>query len=369
MVVLTTIAFLIALLTGVAIVRAQGRAAAMFRYGDDKPQRFHVGHVPRLGGLALGAGLSGAWLVGALVDGVLVNLNLRLNPINVLLWLLVMMPALLTGLMEDMTQRLPVSLRLLATFGTAVLACWLLGLAVPRLDIDWIDRSLKQWPWLAVVLAVMAIAGLPHAFNIIDGYNGLAGTVALLISLALAHVALQVGDRTLAALMMALAGATAGFLIWNYPRGLIFAGDGGAYLWGGVIAVGAIMLVQRNPAVSPWFPLLLLIYPVWETLFSIYRKAARGVSPGVADALHFHQLIFRRLVRKVFHDDHARQLLIRNNRTSPYLWGFTALTVLPAVLFWQNSVVLLLFCGLFVVTYVLAYLAIVRFKVPGWLRR
>ncbi|MEQ1837214.1 MAG: ATP-dependent metallopeptidase FtsH/Yme1/Tma family protein, partial [Candidatus Nitrotoga sp.] len=59
-----------------------------------------------------------------------------------------------------------------------------------------------------------------------------------------------------------------------------------------------------------WFPMLLLIYPVWETLFSIYRKTARGVSPGVADALHFHQLIYRRLVRGVFHDDASRRMLM-----------------------------------------------------------
>ena len=83
--------------------------------------------------------------------------------------------------------------------------------------------------------------------------------------------------------------------------------------------------------------MLLLIYPVWETLFSIYRKVARGQSPGTADALHFHQLIFRRIVRVAFADDEARQLLARNNRTSPYLWIFAALTVVPAVLFWNNT--------------------------------
>ena len=107
-----------------------------------------------------------------------------------------------------------------------------------------------------------------------------------------------------------LVGATAGFLVWNYPRGKIFAGDGGAYVWGMVIAVACVQLVQRHRVVSPWFPVLLLIYPVWETLFSIYRKVARGQSPGMADALHFHQLIFRRIVRVVFHDDEARRMLI-----------------------------------------------------------
>ena len=223
-------------------------------------------------------------------------------------------------------------------------------------------------PWLGFAIALLAVAGLPHAFNIIDGYNGLAGMVALIVCLALAHVALQVGDRALAALLVSTAAATGGFLLWNYPRGMLFAGDGGAYIWGVVIALASVALVQRNVQVSPWFPLLLLIYPVWETVFSIYRKLARGVSPGVADALHFHQLIYRRIVRSVFHDDESRRMLMRNNRTSPYLWGFTLLTVVPAVLFWSNTPVLMAFCALFVVTYVMAYLAIVRFKVPNWLR-
>lgn len=367
MVAITALAFLVALIAGAVLVHAG--FWEWHRYADDKPQRFHAGQVPRLGGVAMGLGTVVAWMAAAVLDGWWFHFNLHLHPWDVLLWLLALLPACLAGLLEDLTQRQSVTWRLLATASSGALAWLLLGASVSRLDIPWLDSFLGAWPVLGGVMAVVAIAGLPHAFNIIDGYNGLAGTVAMLILLALAHVALQVGDRAVAVLMLSLAGATAGFLWWNYPRGLIFAGDGGAYLWGAVVALGAVMLVQRNPAVSPWFPLLLLIYPVWETLFSIYRKLARGVSPGVADALHFHQLIFRRLVRQVFHDDQARQLLIRNNRTSPYLWGFTLLTVLPAVLFWSNSKVLILFCSLFVVTYVLAYLAIVRFKVPPWLRR
>ncbi|MDU7589037.1 MAG: glycosyl transferase, partial [Acidovorax sp.] len=238
----------------------------------------------------------------------------------------------------------------------------------PRLGLPWLDMLLRQAPWLGMGVVLLAMAGLPHAFNIIDGYNGLAGMVALIVCLALAHVCLQVGDRALASLLVCLAAATGGFLVWNYPRGMLFAGDGGAYIWGGVIALASLSLVQRNAEVSPWFPLLLLIYPVGETLFSIYRKLARGVSPGMADALHFHQLIYRRIVRSVFHEDEARRMLKRNNRTSPYLWAFTMLTVVPAVLFWNNTPVLMTFCGLFGATYVTAYIGIVRFKVPGWMR-
>ena len=362
---LSVVAFFVAALAAGFIVRWMRSHAAA--YGNGMPQRFHFGDVPRLGGVAVLLGVAVSWLLGLVQVWMGDSSSLRLGGLPGV-WLLVLLPAALCGFVEDLTQRLSVRYRLAFTAASGLLAMLLLGLAVPRLDLAWLDLLLQAAPWLGVFIALLAVAGLPHAFNIIDGYNGLAGMVALIVCLALAHVALQVGDRALAALLVSTAAATGGFLLWNYPRGMLFAGDGGAYIWGVVIALASVSLVQRNVLVSPWFPLLLLIYPVWETVFSIYRKLARGVSPGVADALHFHQLIYRRIVRSVFHDDESRRMLMRNNRTSPYLWGFTLLTVVPAVLFWNNTPVLMGFCALFVVTYVLAYMAIVRFKVPSWLR-
>ena len=363
---LSVVAFLIAALTAGGVVRwARGHAAA---YGMGMPQRFHWGHVPRLGGVALLAGIGGAWSVGVAQSMLGDPSSLRLGS-WVGWWMAALLPAAIGGMVEDATQRLTVRYRLLLTGFSGVLAVGVLELSVPRLGLPWLDTVLIGAPWLGFAIALLAVTGLPHAFNIIDGYNGLAGMVALIVCLALAHVALQVGDRSLAALLVSSAAATAGFLVWNYPRGMLFAGDGGAYIWGVVIALASITLVQRNPDVSPWFPMLLLIYPVWETVFSIYRKLVRGVSPGVADALHFHQLIYGRIVRRVFHDNASRRMLMRNNRTSPYLWAFTMLTVVPALLFWSNTPVLMALCVLFCVCYVTAYLAIVRFKVPEWVRR
>lgn len=363
---LSVVAFFVAALAAGFVVRWMRSHAAA--YGNGMPQRFHLGDVPRLGGAAIFLGMATSWSVGILLTTWLGDpASLRLGG-WVIAWLVVLLPSAVGGIAEDMTQRLTVRYRLGFTAASGVLAVLLLGLSVPRLDLPWLDMLLSAAPWLGFGVAMLAVTGLPHAFNIIDGYNGLAGMVALIVCLALAHVALQVGDRALAALLVSTAAATGGFLLWNYPRGMLFAGDGGAYIWGVVIALASVSLVQRNPSVSPWFPLLLLIYPVWETVFSIYRKLARGISPGVADALHFHQLIYRRIVRSVFHDDESRRMLMRNNRTSPYLWGFTLLTVVPAVLFWNNTPVLMAFCVLFVVTYVMAYMAIVRFKVPSWLR-
>jgi UDP-N-acetylmuramyl pentapeptide phosphotransferase/UDP-N-acetylglucosamine-1-phosphate transferase len=367
MILLALLSFVVSFIAGIWIVRSVRAHASL--YGLDMPQRFHKGAVPRVGGMALGAGMGVAWVFAAMVDPDGLRLNTNINWTLLAGWSFALVPTFIGGLAEDLTQRLSARYRMGLSFVGALVAVLLMGLSITRVGLPQADALWAQWPWLGGMMALVAVAGLPHAFNLIDGYNGLAGFVALLVCMALAHVSLQVGDRQLAAMLLCLAGATAGFLVWNYPRGLFFAGDGGAYLWGGVIAIASITLVQRHAEVSPWFPMLLLIYPVWETVFSIYRKMARGISPGVADALHFHQLIYRRIVREVFHDDEARRMLMRNNRTSPYLWGFAVLTVTPAVLFWRNTPVLMAFCVLFVVSYVAAYLMIVRFKVPKWLRR
>lgn len=362
MILLGFVAFMVALVVSGALVRWSRKHVS--NYQCDLPQRFHVGDVPRLGGVALLGGIAASWLLGLFLvrflgDPGSVGLDSWVGA-----WLIAMVPAVGAGISEDLTQRLSVRYRLTLTLVTGLIAVFWLGMAVPRLGVPGIDDMLVAAPWIGMGIAMLAIAGLPHAFNIIDGYNGLAGMVAVIVCLALTHVSIQVGDRALAALLVSTAAATAGFLAWNYPRGMIFSGDGGAYVWGLVIAFASIELVQRHSLVSPWFPMLLLIYPVWETLFSIYRKTIRGVSPGVADALHFHQLIYRRIVREVFDDDESRQMLMRNNRTSPYLWAFTLLTVLPAVLFWNNTWALMGFCLLFVILYVAAYLTIIRFKVP-----
>lgn len=369
MVLLLAVSFAISLVLAIFFIRGARQHAES--YGAAKPQRFHAGDIPRLGGVGILAGAATGWLVAAAAAEIFLDnpLNIEIDWRLAVSWTLLALPAALGGIYEDITQRLSVRYRLGLTALSAAFACGLLKLSLVRLGLPFVDGWLLTMPWIGIALAVFAICGLPHAFNIIDGYNGLAGTVALLVCAAIAHVSLQLGDRQLAAMVICMVGATAGFLFWNYPRGLIFAGDGGAYVWGVVIAVASILLVQRHESVSPWFPMLLLIYPVWETVFSIYRKLARGSSPGVADALHFHQLIYRRIVRGVFHDDASRRMLMRNNRTSPYLWGFTLLTVVPAVLFWRNTLVLIIFCGIFVLTYVSAYVAIIRFKVPRWLRR
>ncbi len=323
------------------------------------PQKFHAHPVPRVGGL----GILGGVLIGSAVLFVLHAASGQF----ILLCVACALPAFISGLAEDITKSVSPRRRLFFTCVSALLAFYLLDCVVDRTGVTVVDRLLTL-PLIAPLLTIVSIAGVTNAVNIIDGFNGLASMCVVLILLAISYVAFQVGDMGILSVAVVLIGATLGFFIFNFPAGLIFLGDGGAYLLGFVVAELSVLLFHRNPSVSPMFSLLICIYPVFETLFSIYRKKfIRKMSPGVPDGVHLHMLIYKRLMRWAIGKQDAKALTRRNSMTSPYLWALCMSSVVPAVLFWDNTPVLLGFLLLFAVGYVALYWRIVRFQVPRWM--
>ena len=321
-------------------------------------QKFHATPVPRIGGVPV--------LIGFLVT--LLIAQLKWPHSYVWLFLIAALPAFIAGLIEDVTKKVGPMPRLLATFIAAGLGFWLLQAGLSRLALPGMDQLLQQYWLLSLLITVIAVGGIAHALNIIDGYNGLASMIAILIFLALAYVSYKVKDSVLCGVSLGLAGAVGGFFVLNYPRGLIFFGDGGAYLVGFLIAEISVLLVAHHKTVSPWFPMLLVIYPVMETLFSVYRKKfVRKMSPGLPDGLHLHMLVYKRLVRWRVGSLEAADMTGRNSKTSPYLWALSSLSVVPACLFWDHTYLLMLFCLLFAVAYVYIYIMLIRFKTPKWL--
>ena len=227
---------------------------------------------------------------------------------------------------------------------------------------------LFQQAGLDLAVLEVGLGGRLDAVNIIDGFNGLAAMVAMIMFASLGYVGFQVQDPVVLTTSMIMVGAILGFFIFNFPGGLIFLGDGGAYFLGFMLAEIAVLLVMRNPQVSPWYPALMVIYPAFEVCFSIYRKRfVRGISPGIPDGVHLHMLVYKPLMRWAAGARTASALTQRNSLTSPYLWLLCLLAVIPATVFWRHSLVLALCCIAFMVTYVWLYLRIVRFKAPRWL--
>ncbi|HXE19711.1 MAG TPA: glycosyltransferase [Castellaniella sp.] len=334
------------------------------RFTDDtdmhKPQAMHKKPAPRVGGLAVVAGS----LAGLLV----------LGPHNMTLtWLwpalfVAALPVFVAGLLEDITKDVGAGKRLLAAFISAGIAWWLLG-GVSRVGLPWADGLLSNWPIISLVFTIVAVGGCTHALNIIDGMNGLAGMIATLMAVSLALVALQVQDTPIFLISTALASAALGFLVWNFPFGRVFLGDGGAYFLGFMLAELAVQLVVRNPGVSPFYALAVLFYPVFETLFSIWRrKFKRGVPVDQPDALHLHQLVFRRLVRVTFSRDRRHALpALCNAMTSPYLWVLALIGLVPATIWWDNAWALCVSMLCFAAVYIWLYIRLVKWRRPRWL--
>jgi UDP-N-acetylmuramyl pentapeptide phosphotransferase/UDP-N-acetylglucosamine-1-phosphate transferase len=323
-------------------------------------QKVHTHIVPRIGGIGI--------FLSVVITGMITMW--RAPPIGeVIVKLLVCSSiAFLGGIIEDFTQRVSPARRLALTMCAAVLGYWWLDARIEHIDGIFSQVLSLDAIWLSLPLTVLAVAGIANAVNIIDGFNGLASVVAICMLLSLGYVALQVNDMFVLVAALMVAGATAGFLVWNYPAGLIFLGDGGAYFIGFMLGELSILLVMRNPQVSTWYAALLLIYPVFETLFSIYRRIfLRGRSPGMPDGIHLHSLIFRRMVLWAVGRRDARALTRRNAMTSPYLWLLSLMAVMPATLLWRHSFMLILFCLWFVVSYIWLYARIVRFKAPRWM--
>lgn len=334
-----------------------------------QPQKFHTSDVPRIGGVSILIGMLG----GLSYQSSMTTHPAYFQDLVELTGCATI--AFAAGLVEDLTKRVTPRMRMLSTLLAAAAALWLVDGIILRSGIPMLDTLLQHDLWLPVgplsmAVTLFVVAGVSNSVNIIDGFNGLASFCVTLILAALAWVAYRVGDGLVLQGALLGLGAVLGFFVWNYPRGLIFMGDGGAYLLGFWVAELSILLVHRNPSVSPVFPLLVCAYPIVETLFSMYRrKVIRGRHMGAPDAVHLHSLIYRRLMRwAVGRHDHA-SLLRRNSMTSPYLWGLSSLSIAPALMFWDDNQILAGLIAVFCVIYIGIYRAIVHFHTPHLLVR
>jgi UDP-N-acetylmuramyl pentapeptide phosphotransferase/UDP-N-acetylglucosamine-1-phosphate transferase len=310
-------------------------------------QKFHTTPTPRVGGLPIVIGLSVAWLFSTPA------IKLILTPI-----LIAGLPAFLFGLAEDITKTVGVFARLFATMASGLLAWWLTDYSISRVDVWGIDWLLK-YTLISVVFTSFAVGGVANAINIIDGFNGLASTMATLAFVGFAVIAWSVGDATLASVSIILASCVWGFFWVNWPLGKLFLGDGGSYFVGFALAWVAVLLIERNPSVSPFAALLVCIHPVSEVLLSIFRRKLKKMNPSHPDRLHFHSIVKQRYVRRWFG---SLSFELRNSVTG-VLVGFMTLTaIFISSMAYQNSLLSLLAVIALAMGYVGVYVRMIRFK-------
>ena len=148
---------------------------------------------------------------------------------------------------------------------------------------------------VAIFLTVLAIVFIINAYNLIDGVDGLAGSLALLGSVCFGAWFLINGHIGEAILAASLSGALLGFLYYNISPARIFMGDTGSLLIGLTLAVMAFRLIELNAASAVFafesptlFAISLLIIPIFDALRIIVVRFLRGSSPFLPDRNHIH---------------------------------------------------------------------------------
>jgi UDP-GlcNAc:undecaprenyl-phosphate GlcNAc-1-phosphate transferase len=193
--------------------------------------------------------------------------------------------------------------------------------------------------WLSLPVTVFWLVGLSNAFNLIDGIDGLASGVAFFATSTLLAVALFLSNILPSLFTAALAGATLGFLRYNFNPAKIFMGDSGSLFLGFTIAAISIHGSEKaHAAVAILVPIVALGLPIMDTLLAIARRVHRGLPIPTADREHIHH----RLITYGF----------SHRRTALVLYSFCIVLSFLAVLLAISSSVLvgiiLAFLGIFI---------------------
>ena len=303
-------------------------------------QTSHVGATPRTGGIAIVSGCLYCWWVTE---------NFSTNYLGYIV--LSGLPVLILGLLDDLHFKVRPLYRLLGAAISSILAIFLLDTWLIRVDIMFLDQLFLFSP-IAILFTLFATTGVTHAFNLIDGLNGLSLGISLATSFFLMVIAWISSDALVVLLCLVFFLSTLGLFILNFPWGKIFLGDGGAYFQGHCLSWIAILLIVRNPEITAWSILLIFFWPVVETVFSIYRRIYKKKSASIADREHFHQLVFDKIKKFKF---------FRNS--SNFANSFSTLLILPlfimpnlfALIFYNDIMKSIVTFFILLVLYVFAY--------------
>jgi UDP-N-acetylmuramyl pentapeptide phosphotransferase/UDP-N-acetylglucosamine-1-phosphate transferase len=265
-------------------------------------RRLHARPTSNLGGVAIYGGFVAALLLTFAFDPLL-----QRSAFEQLRLLLLLLGGTLIFLVmwRDDVAELPPLPKLLAQFAAAIIAVgpylWdharypaadgrlteARGIVLTAFQFPFVDQ-ISLWdvsPWLAIGATIFWIVWMTNTINWSDGIDGLAGGVSLIAALALAFNALGQSppQLTIALLPLALAGACAGFLLFNFPPAKIFMGDSGAEFLGFALGVSAIIGGAKLATV-----LLVLGAPILDVVWLIISRALAGRSPAQGGRDHLH---------------------------------------------------------------------------------
>ena len=304
---------LFAVSLGVTIVLtplARRLAIALDAIDYPSARRVNMQPIPRMGGVAIFGGMVAALalaLVGAHFWGWTTplqgGLGNKVNWIGVAVGILIMFGV---GIVDDIYNLRPKTKLL----GQIVAACVVAfsGLLFSSIH-NFISDGYFEFGWLSYPLTVFYLVAFANIINLIDGLDGLASGITFISSCTLFFLATQSGRLDAAAVSIAVAGATLGFLRYNFNPASIFLGDSGSLLLGFALGTVSLLNVRRVAGLTTIIvPLVISFVPIIDTFSAIIRRKRAHVSVGQADKGHIHH----RLIQDGYNQRQAVLLM--------YLW-------------------------------------------------
>jgi UDP-GlcNAc:undecaprenyl-phosphate GlcNAc-1-phosphate transferase len=278
----------IPLLVTLALMPLAVRMAHRFQVLDHPAEnKYHERATPYLGGLALSVGLVAVGGIAAGAEGQLAVVVLGAVALSIM------------GLMDD--QRLVRPWTKVVVEVAAALGLWLVG----------IRGGFGAFMPLDLLVSVLWVVAVTNSINLLDNMDGIAAGVAAISALAFFGIAALDGNYLVASLSLAIASASLGFLIFNFPPARVFMGDAGSLMLGFLLAALGLKLdlVGEQGFIKAAVPVLVLGVPLLDTFLvvlvrlrerrpvyvggtdhSTHRLAALGLSPrrvaGVVYAVH-----------------------------------------------------------------------------------
>lgn len=268
---------LIAFVCAVALVPAARVLAIRINVvARPRADRWHRTVVPLLGGVAIGL----ATLITSLVGGLAVSLPVVL---------FASMAMFVMGLVDDIMQLRPAT-KLVSQIAAAA------ALVYFGFRLNWVESRL-----LDSVLTMVWVVGLTNAFNLLDNMDGLCAGIACIVAVMLLAGFGTGVSRDIAmpemTLLAALAGAAAGFLVYNFPPASIFMGDSGSLLFGFSLAALTLgsegVRASRSDVLSVIAgPAFVLLIPIFDTTLVTVARLFAGRSPAMGGRDHSsHRLV------------------------------------------------------------------------------
>jgi UDP-GlcNAc:undecaprenyl-phosphate GlcNAc-1-phosphate transferase len=252
-------------------------------------QHIHQGAIPRLGGVAIYITCI-AVVVLSLGFAHWRGVQFDFSRPALLCILLSATLVFALGLLDDLRSLTPY-----VKFAVQIVAALLLyagGLRIGVLPILFGHHALGL---ISIPLTVLWVIGITNAFNLIDGLDGLAAGSALFSTLTVFVVGLVHGNVLVALLSIVLAGATAGFLRFNFNPATIFLGDCGSLFIGFMLSALALAGAEKSSTVvAVAIPVVSFGLPILDTGISVVRRFLSGKALFVADREHIHHRLLRR---------------------------------------------------------------------------